>query len=458
MAAALASRRSGYYGEDDVKKMERTYICRRTGVREKVIFAVADNARPRGKRVKGRTSARKEEANFAQALRRAARILNCNFDHTNGLLITLDFDDEAMAGLVEQAQCAGACGREAEGTDAQGCGVEPRGRAARTSNARPYRGKEGSGACATRSQSLGSHVPLRDAETRGAGACGHAPLRDAEMRGSGACGREAEGTGAPGCGVEPRGRAARTSNARPYRGKEGSGVCATRSQSLGSHAPLRDAETKGSGACGQRTLRTKGAGRLFERDAERHPAIEAEAGVDYQKIRDLAEHQCKLWLRRIARKAGGKLKYLGVSSDMDGQTGELVRAHCHVVLDAPGVSWDALREAWHLGWIDIRQLRKQRDYTPVAVYLMRQVQRVPDKKKYFVSRGMEQPEVLERIVPYEGEIRVQPGATVLERSAYDPDNVSQYVRYLPRKPRPKLGGHQRGDTGQEPGAYGEPEV
>ena len=56
--------------------MERTYICRRTGVREKVIFAVADNARPRGKRVKGRTSARKEEANFAQALRRAARILN----------------------------------------------------------------------------------------------------------------------------------------------------------------------------------------------------------------------------------------------------------------------------------------------------------------------------------------------------------------------------------------------
>ena len=373
-------KRDSQNGEDSVKKMERTYICRRTGVREKVIFAVADNARPRGKRVKGRTSARKEEANFAQALRRAARILNCNFDHTNGLLITLDFDDEAMAGLVEQAQCAGACGREAEGTDAQGCGVEP------------------------------------------------------------------------------RGRAARTSNARPYRGKEGSGVCATRSQSLGSHAPLRDAETKGSGACGQRTLRTKGAGRLFERDAERHPAIEAEAGVDYQKIRDLAEHQCKLWLRRIARKAGGKLKYLGVSSDMDGQTGELVRAHCHVVLDAPGVSWDALREAWHLGWIDIRQLRKQRDYTPVAVYLMRQVQRVPDKKKYFVSRGMEQPEVLERIVPYEGEIRVQPGATVLERSAYDPDNVSQYVRYLPRKPRPKLGGHQRGDTGQEPGAYGEPEV
>ena len=396
MAAALASRRSGYYGEDDVKKMERTYICRRTGVREKVIFAVADNARPRGKRVKGRTSPRKEEANFSQALRRAARTLNCNFDHTNGLLITLDFDDEAMAGLVEQAQGAGACGCEAEGTDAPGCGVEPRGRAARTSDARPYRGKEGSGACATRSQSLGSHAPLRDAETRGAGACGH--------------------------------------------------------------APLRDAETKGSGACGQRTLRTKGAGRLFERDAERHPAIEAEAGVDYQKIRDLAEHQCKLWLRRIARKAGGKLKYLGVSSDMDGQTGELVRAHCHVVLDAPGVSWDALREAWHLGWIDIRQLRKQRDYTPVAVYLMRQVQRLPEKKKYFVSRGMEQPEVLERIVPYEGEIRVQPGATVLERSAYDPDNVSQYVRYLPRKPRPKLGGHQRGDTGQEPGAYGEPEV
>ena len=402
-----------------MKKMERTYICRRTGVREKVIFAVADNARPRGKRVKGRTSARKEEANFAQALRRAARILNCNFDHTNGLLITLDFDDEAMAGLVEKAQGAGACGREAEGTDAPGCGVEPSGCAARTSNARPYRGVRGSG--------------LEAQNGRGSGACGHAPLRDAETKGSGACGCEARRAEAQGSGSA--------------QSAQGTVLCA------GMHREPSPVRT-----CAREARRVKGAGRLFEWDAERHPAIEARAGVDDQKIRELAEHQCKLWLRRIARKAGGKLKYLGVSSDMDGQTGELVRAHCHVVLDAPGVSWDALREAWHLGWIDIRQLRKQRDYTPVAVYLMRQVQRVPDKKKYFVSRGMEQPEVLERIVPYEGEIRVQPGATVLERSEYNPDNVSQYVRYLPRKPRPKLGGHQRGDTGQEPGAYGEPEV
>ena len=164
--------------------------------------------------------------------------------------------------------------------------------------------------------------------------------------------------------------------------------------------------------------------------------------MDYQRIRELAEHQCKLWLRRIARKAAGKLRYLGVSSDMDGRTGELVRAHCHLVLEAPGVSWDTLRDAWHLGWIDIRQLRKQRDYTPIAIYLMRQVQRVPDKKKYFVSRGMEQPEIEERIVTYDGEIRLQPGATVLERSEFSEETTSQYVRYLPRKPRKKIGGHK----------------
>lgn len=159
-------------------------------------------------------------------------------------------------------------------------------------------------------------------------------------------------------------------------------------------------------------------------DQYKRPALDA--------LRKEAEKELTNWIRRMKRKTG-ELKFLSVTSDIDGDTGELVRVHHHVVLMASAVSWDTIKNCWNSGGTDIKQLRNQPDYTPIAVYLMRQVRRQPDAKKYRCSRGMAVPEIEEREVTGATEIKVPAGATVFERMEYTADSVGQYVRYLPRK-------------------------
>ena len=88
-----------------MKIMERKYISK-NGVVERTRYAVGDNAQPRRGKRRGNTSFRKQEQNFNSALRRVARILNCNFDHENGLLITMDYDENGLekiiAGMTEE--------------------------------------------------------------------------------------------------------------------------------------------------------------------------------------------------------------------------------------------------------------------------------------------------------------------------------------------------------------------
>ena len=89
------------------KIMERTYISA-NGVVEKTRYAVGDRTQPRRSK-KGKTSLRKEEQNFNSSLRKVARILNCNYTHENGLLLTLDYDEDGLRALMEslpQEQCA----------------------------------------------------------------------------------------------------------------------------------------------------------------------------------------------------------------------------------------------------------------------------------------------------------------------------------------------------------------
>ena len=249
-----------------MKIMERTYISR-NGVVEKTRYAVGDNAMPRRKKKKGHTSFRKQEANFNCALRTAARILNCNFSHEDGLLISLNYSEEGLAKVADRK--------------------------------------------------------------------------------------------------------------------------------------------------------------------------------NIDTMRDKADHQMMLWLRRIRRMTEGKIKFLAVTSDIDGDTGECVRVHHHIVMSAVGLSWDKVREAWKLGTVDIRPLRDQQDYTPVATYLMRQVRRVPDKKKYHVSRGMLMPEISEREVTGHAQIKAPAGAYVLEQE-YQAENITQYIRYKQPEKRYKRGGRKNG--------------
>lgn len=284
-----------------MKIMERKYVCA-NGVVERTRFPVGDNARPRSSRKKGNTSCRKQEANFNSSLRKLARILNCNYTHENGLLITLDYDPAGLEALCRKAKL-------------------------------------------TEEQTLwamGARV-----------------------------------------------------------GEIGEWKAEKKKQET---VQAEEEKSEFSAAC--------------------------------ELLRAEAEKRMNLWLRRIKRKAGN-LKYIAVTSDIDGDTGEAVRIHHHLVIAAEGLSWDLLQQQWRLGSVDIRRLRGQKDYTPVAVYLLRQVRRQPDAKKYAVSRGMLLPVITEREVLGNPEIRVPAGASVLERAEYNEETVVQYVRYVPKKRGPR---------------------
>ncbi len=299
-----------------MKIMERKYISK-NGVVERTRYAVGDNAQPRRGKRKGNTSFRKQEQNFNSALRRVARILNCNYDHENGMLLTLDYAENGLGKLIA------------------GMSVEDR-------------------------------------------------EKIEEMR-------------------APVGRIGtwKAVNAKPSKGCR---------------------EIQGN--------------ELHERDCsgeERTDMTGEKDGEVWNRMREAAEKQMSLWLRRVKRKFGGKIKALMITSDVDHETGELVRVHHHIVFAAEGISWDLLRKEWKHGSVDIKQLRAQPDYTPIATYLMRQVRRQPDKKKYHVTQGMEMPIIEERVVLSNSEIRAPAGANVLERSEFSVDSIGQYIRYVPKK-------------------------
>lgn len=311
-----------------MKIMERKYISK-NGVIERTRYVAGDNAKPRRGKRRGNTTFRKQEQNFNAAHRRVARILNCNYTHENGLLLTLDYDVKGFEMLVESL---------AE-TDRQ--------------TIRELR------------------APVGEIGTwRSGKQAGRTPEEDR------ACKRRVE-------------------SPRP--------TLVSKTEDIAE-------EENGTGESGN-----------------------AEA---LNRLRDAADKQMSLWLRRVKRKFcadGKKIKALLVTSDIDHETGELVRVHHHIVLAAEGISWDLLRREWKNGSVDIRQLRAQADYTPVATYLMRQVRRQPDRKKYRVTQGMEMPVTEERVVLSHAEIKAPAGATVLERSEFSSDCLGQYIRYVPRK-------------------------
>ena len=151
-------------------------------------------------------------------------------------------------------------------------------------------------------------------------------------------------------------------------------------------------------------------------------------------------------VRRAAKKAGVEVKTFSVTSDLDQETGEVVRVHHHVVINAEGL--ELLKEKWNYGLVLEKNLYRQDDYTPLAAYLLGQVRHVENRKKYSCSRNMVQPKVEEMVLAEEpsNEIRVQPGARVLDRTPYREGCVSQYVRYK-RKPATRKRGGKKLGTG-----------
>lgn len=155
---------------------------------------------------------------------------------------------------------------------------------------------------------------------------------------------------------------------------------------------------------------------------------------------EAASHAQDNALRRVKRhlqKQGIELKAIYCTSDMDGETGEYVRVHHHLIVNA-GVQ-EAFKKAWEeygLGGVDWTPLHpQQEDRTPLAEYIIRQVRRIPDAKKYRSTRNLIRPQPKDRIALSDAEIRVPNGAKLLFRQEYMP-NRPQYIRYtLPPKRR-----------------------
>lgn len=172
-------------------------------------------------------------------------------------------------------------------------------------------------------------------------------------------------------------------------------------------------------------------------------------GLDEQEQADYiyaqADHQLELFCRRCryaCKKAGVEFKFFAITSDMDGETGEMVRIHHHIIV--PKEIKNIVRELWTLGGIEKNAVWHEDDHFGLAKYLMDQVRRIPDAKKYKRSRNLVVPEPKDRVAKGGKEVQPPKGASVIYRREFVPGRP-QYIRYI--IPKAKSGG---GDNSEEP--------
>lgn len=173
-----------------------------------------------------------------------------------------------------------------------------------------------------------------------------------------------------------------------------------------------------------------------------------EEGERNDAIWEAASHELDIALRRVKRrleKQGMELKAIYCTSDMDGDTGEMVRVHHHLIVNA-GVQ-EAFLAAWEkygLGGVSWSSLwDNQLDRTPIAEYIIKQVRRIPDAKKFRSTRNLVRPKPKDRIVYTDTELQVPRGGKLIYRQEYENKQTGsrsyqnrqpQYIRYiLPKK-------------------------
>lgn len=155
-----------------------------------------------------------------------------------------------------------------------------------------------------------------------------------------------------------------------------------------------------------------------------------------------AEHALDLCLRRVKyrlKKQGKELKAVYITSDMDGSSGEQVRIHHHLVINAD--AREAFVAAWQdLGGVEWTKLYDhQEDRTPIAEYMIRQVRRIPDAKKFRSTRNLIRPQPEDRVAQSDAELRLPKGGKLLFRAAYG-KGQPQYIRFVMPESTPKPGG------------------
>ena len=154
-------------------------------------------------------------------------------------------------------------------------------------------------------------------------------------------------------------------------------------------------------------------------------------------IWEAADHELNLCLRRAQSRAkarGIEIKAHLTTSDQkfDKKIQEYiqVRVHHHLVINRE--SLECFKEAWgELGGTDVEYLDQYgEDLTELANYIVGQVRRIPDAKKYRSTRNIVHPEPKDRIVSSDAELQVPRGGKLLFRREFSKSGQPQYIRYV----------------------------
>lgn len=161
-------------------------------------------------------------------------------------------------------------------------------------------------------------------------------------------------------------------------------------------------------------------------------------------------------LRYALKKEGVELRALWVHSEIDGETGRKVRPHVHIVLMGGGITFrdgewwvgeKTMTQIWGMGSTYTEQLHDQADFTPLALYLLRQARRGENVKKYSCTRNLKKPEITETVSYLDGPVKAPAKALLLESGEYNIETGCHYIRYLaPEKKEDCVGGRSGKQT------------
>ena len=155
---------------------------------------------------------------------------------------------------------------------------------------------------------------------------------------------------------------------------------------------------------------------------------------DPEEQYDVANSYAVNYLRRCRRECniqGITIKYVLITSCMDGKTGEIVRVHHHLVVNAEAAP--VCTEQWKVGGSLPRTLYGTLggDLSPLAEYLIAQTPTfLGGKKRYHPSRNLLLPEPYDQHeVEPDGTIAIPPGYNIIWQSNSPPGHP-QVVRCM----------------------------
>ena len=190
-------------------------------------------------------------------------------------------------------------------------------------------------------------------------------------------------------------------------------------------------------------------GQMIFGQYQRHLSHTQRALSDLLKQARAALGECALELRatgsgaiNLAKALGIPFRYIPFTSDLDGKTGEVVRVHHHIIVNAEAA--EIALEKWSAGSTHREHLYDQVDQTPLAHYLLAQVRHRPNEKKYSPSRNLIVPQPKDRIAVSGAELQVPRGGQLLLRAGWMP-GMPQYIRYIV----PEVGKIRRGEAPPE---------